>query len=69
MEKNDLRPKRKMKVIISKAGGNAGVNSKSYRIPLPSRWVSDMGIDENNRLISAEYLKDDGIIIIKKCND
>ncbi len=65
MEKNDLRPKRKMKVIISKAG----VNSKSYRIPLPSRWVSDMGIDENNRLISAEYLKDDGIIIIKKCND
>ena len=35
---------RRGKVIVGKAGGTAGSGSKTYKISLPSLWVSAMGL-------------------------
>ena len=40
------------KVTASRAGGTAGIGSKTYKVSLPSAWVREMGLCENGgRLI------------------
>ncbi len=36
--------KRLGKIIVGSAGGNAGKNSKSYKISLPSKWVNKLSL-------------------------
>ncbi len=36
--------KRLVKIIVGSAGGNAGKNSKSYKISLPSKWVNELSL-------------------------
>ena len=47
--------KRKGKLLISQAGGTASKNSKTYKISIPSSWVQEMGLDENNRDIELVF--------------
>lgn len=51
---------REMRVIIGKAGGNAG-NANTYKISLPNKWVKKMGIDSEHRSV---FLTFDGEQII-----
>ena len=46
---------RKTKVLINKAGGTAGVDSKSYRVILPSIWAKQLGITEENREVAIQF--------------
>ena len=39
---------RKAKLIVGKAGGNAGKNSKTYKISIPSKWVNELGLVNND---------------------
>lgn len=58
--------KRKMRISIGKSGGNAGKDSKTYKISLPTSWVCEMGITEDDRNVELTF---DGekISIIKPC--
>ena len=58
--------KRTANIIISKAGGNASQNSIKYKINLPTKWINDMKITQNEREIELEYDEDEKIIIIRK---
>lgn len=52
-------------VSIRKAGGNASKNSKRSTITIPSAWVQQMGIDEENKSVKLTF---DGkkIVIMKE---
>lgn len=41
--------KRLAKLSINGAGGTASIGSKTYKITIPSKWVSEMGLGEDNR--------------------
>lgn len=45
---------RKAKIIVGKAGGTAGKDSKTYKISLPTAWVKEMGIDDKEVLLSFD---------------
>lgn len=55
---------RKRNISIGKAGGNASANAKTYKISIPSNWMTEMGIDEENR--EVRLLFDGERIIIEK---
>lgn len=55
---------RKRNVSIGKAGGNASVNAKTYKISIPSNWMTEMGITEENREVRLSF--DGEKIIIEK---
>lgn len=52
-------------VIIQAPGGTAAKNSNTYKLSLPSSWVKEMGISEDDRQVEMKF---DGtsIIITKK---
>ena len=54
----------KRNVMIAKAGGTAGKNSKNYRISLPADMVRELGVTEEDR--SVVLTCEDGKVIIKK---
>ena len=56
---------RTLKVIFSKAGGNASKNAISNKLSLPSKWVSEMGLTKSKRTVKVTY-DGDRIIIEKK---
>lgn len=35
------------KLIVGKAGGTAGKDSKTYKVSLPSKWVADLGLTDS----------------------
>ena len=35
------------KVIVGKAGGTAGKDAKTYKVSLPSKWVTELGLTES----------------------
>lgn len=35
------------KLIVGKAGGTAGKDSKTYKISLPSRWIAELGLTDS----------------------
>ncbi len=39
---------RNAKLIIGKAGGTAGKDSKTYKISIPSKWVNEIGLEHRN---------------------
>lgn len=55
---------RNANLIINKAGGNAGADSKNYHLSLPSCWVHELGLDEQNRGLVMQF--DGERIILQK---
>lgn len=51
----------KRNIMINKAGGTAGKNSKNYRVSIPAEMVKALGITECDRSVN---LKLDGNQII-----
>lgn len=43
------------KIIVSAAGGTAAKGAKTYKVSVPSLWIKEMGIDENNRNIELIF--------------
>ena len=54
----------KRNIIIQKAGGTAGKNSKNYKISLPADMVRELGVTEEDR--SVVLTCEDGKIVIEK---
>ena len=50
-------------LIVGKAGGTSGKNAKTYKISIPSSWIHDLDLSEENRSITLAY--DGEQIIIK----
>lgn len=46
---------REMKLLANRAGGNAGKNSYNFRVSLPSSWIRQMGLHEDNRNLILEF--------------
>lgn len=51
-------------IMINKAGGNSGANTKNYRVSLPADMVRELGVTESDRgvILTCE----NGRIIIEK---
>lgn len=51
-------------IMINKAGGNSGANTKNYRVSIPADMIRELGVTEKDRsvILSCE----NGTIIIKK---
>lgn len=54
----------KRNVMIAKAGGTAGKNSKLYRLSLPADMVRELGVTEDDR--SVILTCKNGIVKIEK---
>ena len=54
-------------IIIQTPGGTAGKSSSTYKVSLPSSWIREMGITEDNRQIELSF---DGtaITISRRCS-
>ena len=48
------------KISVCKAGGTAGSGAKTYKLALPSAWVSAMGLAEGDRQVTLSF---DGTVI------
>jgi hypothetical protein len=46
---------RNSKLIIGKAGGTASNGAKTYKVSLPSTWINELNLDENNRDIELSF--------------
>lgn len=46
---------RKANILINKAGGTAGPNGKSCRVILPTAWVRQLGITEQDREVLLQF--------------
>lgn len=57
--------KRYGKINISAAGGTAGKGSKTYKITLPSSWLLEMDLNQNNRQVELSF-DGDSITIEKR---
>jgi len=51
-------------VIVSAAGGTSSKNAKTYKLSLPSSWLSEMGINADEKDVQLSY--DGTQIIIQK---
>ena len=66
--------RRIVKVIVGKAGGTAGKDSKTYKVSLPSKWVAELGLADTKmeisfdgeRIMISPHLSMDGYIEKKK---
>ena len=47
--------KRKAKIIVGAAGGTAHKGSKTYKVSLPSAWINELGLNEDNRDIELIF--------------
>ena len=62
------------KLIVGKAGGTAGKDSKTYKVSLPSKWVAELGLADTKmeisfdgeRIMISPHLSMDGYIEKKK---
>lgn len=62
----DISPtKRILKVTFNKSGGTSSRNGITTRVTLPTSWIKELGITEENREVIA-ILEDNKIIIQKK---
>lgn len=51
-------------IIMGKAGGTAGKNSVNYKISLPAEMVKSLGVTQEDKAVSVDYVN--GKIIIEK---
>ena len=50
----DSMERRIAKLIVGKAGGTAGKDSKTYKVSLPTKWVAELGLTESKMEISFD---------------
>lgn len=55
---------RQAKVMIGKSGGTAGKGAMNCRMSLPTTWVKEMGINEEDRSVIISF--DGEKIVIEK---
>ena len=46
---------RKARILINKAGGNAGPEGRNYRVALPAAWVKQLGITSADREVLLQF--------------
>ena len=51
-------------IMINKAGGNSGANTKNYRVSIPADMIRELGVTEDNR--SVVLTCGNGKIVIEK---
>ena len=51
-------------IIMGKAGGNSGKNTVNYKISLPAEMVKALGVTQEDKAVSVDYVN--GKIIIEK---
>ena len=62
------------KLIVGKAGGTAGKGSKTYKVSLPSKWITELGLTDSKmelafdgeRIIISPHLSMDKFLESKK---
>ena len=54
----------KRNIMINKAGGNSGANTKNYRVSIPADMIRDLGVTEEDRSVTLNC--ENGILTIKK---
>lgn len=54
----------KRNIMINKAGGHSGANTKNYRVSIPADMIRDLGVTEDDR--SVILTCKNGILTIKK---
>lgn len=63
--RGDTMEKRLAKVSISAAGGTAGKGAKTYKLTIPSTWITAMGINEDDREVELTF-EGDRIIVARQ---
>ena len=51
-------------IMINKAGGNSGANTKNYRVSIPADMIRELGVTEDNRSVALTC--ENGKIVIEK---
>ena len=46
---------RKARILINKAGGNAGPEGRNYRVTLPAAWVKQLGVTSADREVLLQF--------------
>lgn len=46
---------RKARILINKAGGNAGPEGRNYRVTLPAAWVKQLGVTSVDREVLLQF--------------
>lgn len=54
----------KRNIMINKAGGHSGANTKNYRVSIPADMIRELGVTEDNRSVTLTC--ENGILTIKK---
>lgn len=54
----------KRNIMINKAGGHSGANTKNYRVSIPADMIRELGVTENDRAVILDCKN--GILTIKK---
>lgn len=54
----------KRNIMINKAGGHSGANTKNYRVSIPADMIRELGVTEDNR--SVTLICENGILTIRK---
>ena len=63
MSKDEIR---QAKVLFAKSGGTAGKGGMTNRITLPTSWIKELGITEEERQVDIILDTEAGRIIIEK---
>ena len=54
----------KRNIMINKAGGHSGANTKNYRVSIPADMIRELGVTEDNRSVILNC--ENGILTIRK---
>lgn len=54
----------KRNIMINKAGGHSGVNTKNYRVSIPADMIRELGVTEDNRSVTLTC--ENGVLTIRK---
>ncbi len=46
---------RKAKILFNRSGGTAGKGGITNRVTLPTKWIKEMGITEDNREVFISF--------------
>lgn len=50
-----MKESRNYKIAIGKSGGTASKGAKNYRLSLPTNWMKEMGITEEDRNVKISF--------------
>lgn len=47
--------RRTVKLLINRAGGTASKNSKTYKVSLPTTWINELNLSEENKNLELSF--------------